>query len=71
MKGISLKIIKNYYHTVVSGEITTLVVLDYEAVSSYYLRVRATDMGRPTQLFSKFTVTIPVVCSSVCLVSHH
>lgn len=40
------------HDTVVSGEITTLVVLDYETVTNYYLRIRATDMGSPT-LFSK------------------
>jgi hypothetical protein len=40
---------------VVSGEITTLVVLDYETVPNYHLRIRATDMGSPT-LFSKLTM---------------
>ena len=42
-----------FLYTVISGEITTLAVLDYEMVSSYYLRVRATDMGGPTPLYSK------------------
>ncbi len=42
---------------VVSGEITTLVVLDYEIVPNYHLRIRATDMGSPT-LFSKLTMAV-------------
>ena len=40
---------------VVSGEIMTLVVLDYEIVPNYHLRIRATDMGSPT-LFSKLII---------------
>ena len=44
-------------YTVVSGEITTLVVLDYETVPGYYLRIRATDMGSPT-LFSKYMMFV-------------
>lgn len=42
----------NMHIIVESGEITTLVVLDYETVTNYHLRIRATDMGSPT-LFSK------------------
>ena len=36
------------FNAVVSGEITTLVTLDFELQNTYFLRVRAIDMGVPS-----------------------
>ena len=54
---------------VLSGEITTLIVLDYETVPNYHLRIRATDMGSPT-LFSKLTVATLSVIIQPCFNAH-